>query len=47
MKELLEKFEVLHGYRATPQELTELYYQGELQLSSDDENTLIKWNEQQ
>lgn len=42
MQDLLDRYEKHYGYRATIQELWDLYTQGALQLNTNDENTLLK-----
>lgn len=41
MNDLLNRYEQHYGYKATVQELWALYTQGELQLNTNDENTLL------
>ena len=42
MKTIIEKYEKKYGYMPTIKELYNLYTQGELRLTDDEENTLIK-----
>lgn len=42
MQNLLNRYEKHYGYRATVQELWDLYAQGELKLNLTDEVTLLK-----
>lgn len=42
MQDLLKRYEVRFGYKATIEELYSLYTQGELPLNSKDENALLR-----
>jgi len=42
MESLLQRYEKHYGYKATKQELYDLYLSGGISLSDKDENTLLK-----
>lgn len=41
MKKLLDKLEKIYGYRLSTNEVLDLYYQGELALSDDEEDLIL------